>query len=61
MHLSKAAEIVKSEVVQSKLKNSLDTFPVTAEPNLFLSLMHMITGSSYTALTQVDVDNGLEY
>ena len=61
MHLSKAAKIVKSEVVQSKLENSLDTFPVTAKPSLFLSLMHMITGSFYTALTQVDVHNGLEY
>ena len=35
VHLSKAAKIVRSEVVQSKLEFT-DTFPVIAKSNLFL-------------------------
>ena len=64
MHLSKAAKIVRSKNVQSKLEFTgpfSRNCQVESVPQTLLSLMHMITGSSYTAPTEVDVDNGLEY
>ena len=64
MYLSKAAKIVRSEVVQSKLEftgHFSRNCQVESVPRELLSLMHMITGSSYTAPTEVDVDNELEY
>ena len=64
VHLSKAAKIVRSKVVQSKLEftgHFSRNCQVESVLRTLLSLMHMITGSSYTAPTEVDVDNGLEY
>ena len=64
VHLSKAEKIVRSEVVQSKLEFTgyfFRNFQVEFVPGTLLSLMHTITGSSYTAPNEVDVDNGLEY
>ena len=63
-YLRKAEKIVRSEVVQSKLELTgyfFRDFQVESVPGALLSLMHMITDSSYTAPNEVDVDNGIEY
>ena len=62
VHLSKAAKVVRSEL-QSTLEFSGHFFhncQIKPVPWTLLSLIHMITGCSYTAPTVVDVDNGLE-
>ena len=58
------AKVVRSKVVQSKLKFT-GHFSCNCQnksvPQTLLSLMHMVTGSSYTGPTEVNADNEPEH